>query len=132
MTREQMELLIQAQDSLAAARLLQEQGYFGFAASRAYYTMFYVAEAALLEQNLAFSRHSGVIGAFGKHLVKTDKVHAKYHRYLIRGMEVRHSGDYGTGESVSEEECTEQIGRAREFLELSSEIIGPLPDEMDS
>jgi uncharacterized protein (UPF0332 family) len=132
MTQEQKELLVQAQDSLAAARLLQEQGYFGFAASRAYYTMFYVAEAALLEQDLAFSKHSGVVGAFGKHLVKTDKVPAKFHRYLIRGMEVRHSGDYGTGESVTEEECAEQIVRAKEFLELATEIIGPPPGQTDS
>ena len=48
MMPEQAALLVQARDSLAAARILDAQRYHGFAASRAYYTMFYVAEALLL------------------------------------------------------------------------------------
>ena len=39
---------MQARDSLAAAGVLEEQGFYGFAASGAYYSMFYVAEAILL------------------------------------------------------------------------------------
>ncbi len=45
MTEEQRELLQKAQMSLAAARHLLLGGYPDFAAPRAYYTMFYVAEA---------------------------------------------------------------------------------------
>ena len=97
MMSEQADLFRQAQDSLAAAKLLDAQGYHGFAASRAYYTMFYIAEAFLLGQRLAFSRHSAVHAAFGEHCVKTGVVPPKFHRYLIRGMEVRHAGDYGRG-----------------------------------
>ncbi len=48
MMPEQEDLLAQAQESLAAAKLLEAGGYHGFAASRAYYAMFYVAEAFLL------------------------------------------------------------------------------------
>jgi uncharacterized protein (UPF0332 family) len=54
MTPEQQDLLILARDSLAAARLLDDEGYYGFAAARAYYAMFYVAEAFLLESDLSF------------------------------------------------------------------------------
>jgi uncharacterized protein (UPF0332 family) len=105
MTSEQADLLRQARDSLAAAKLLDAQGYHGFAASRAYYTMFYItmfyiAEAVLLGQGLAFSRHSGVHAAFGEHFVKTGVVPPEFHRYLIRGMEVRHTGDYGRGSTT--------------------------------
>ena len=42
MMPEQADLLRQAHDSLAAAKILDSQGYHGFAASRAYYTMFYI------------------------------------------------------------------------------------------
>jgi hypothetical protein len=35
MMPEQAELLVQAQDSLDAAKILEAQGYYGFAASRA-------------------------------------------------------------------------------------------------
>lgn len=47
MTRDQRELLEEATDSIAAAKLLLEGDYPGYAASRAYYAMFYVAEALL-------------------------------------------------------------------------------------
>jgi len=46
MTPEQADLLVQAHDSVAAAKVLHTEGHHGFAASRAYYAMFYVAEAA--------------------------------------------------------------------------------------
>ena len=90
MMSEQADLLRQAHESLAAAKLLDAQGYHGFAASRACYTMFYIAEAFLLGQGLAFSRHSGVHAAFGERIVKTGIVPSEFHRYPIRGMEVRH------------------------------------------
>jgi uncharacterized protein (UPF0332 family) len=67
MMSEQVDLLRQAHDSMAAAKILDAQGYHGFAASRAYYTMFYITEAFLLGQGLAFSRHSAVHAAFGEH-----------------------------------------------------------------
>jgi uncharacterized protein (UPF0332 family) len=47
---------------LQAARLLAEGGFFDFAISRAYYSMFYIAEAFLLGERLAYSKHSAVIG----------------------------------------------------------------------
>jgi uncharacterized protein (UPF0332 family) len=67
MTSEQADLPHQARDSLAAATILDAQGYHGFAASRACYTMFYIAEAFLLGQESAFSRHGSVHAAFGEH-----------------------------------------------------------------
>ncbi len=70
MMSEQADLLVQARDSRAAAKILDAQGYHGFAASRAYYTMFYIAEAFLLGRELAYSRHSGVHAAFGERFVK--------------------------------------------------------------
>jgi uncharacterized protein (UPF0332 family) len=53
--------------------------------------MFYITEALLLGQGLAFSRHSAVHAAFGEPFVKTGVVPPEFHRYLIRGMEVRHA-----------------------------------------
>ena len=50
MMPEQQDLLDEARESVAAARLLQAQGYHGFAASRAYYAMLYIAEANQVTQ----------------------------------------------------------------------------------
>jgi uncharacterized protein len=128
MVPEQADLLRQAHDSLAAAKILDAQGYHGFAASRAYYTMFYVMEAFLLGQGQAFLRHSAVHAAFGEHFVKAGIVPSEFHRYLIRGMEVRHAGDYGRGgTTVTPQEASQQITHAEEFLALAERLIGPLP-----
>jgi uncharacterized protein (UPF0332 family) len=61
MTPEQQALLDKATRSLNAARLLAQDGSRDFAVSRAYYAMFYVAQAFLIQKNLSFSTHSGVI-----------------------------------------------------------------------
>ena len=61
-------LLDKASQSLQAAELLKREGYLDFAASRAYYAMFYAAQALLLDRERSFSHHSAVIAAFGKQL----------------------------------------------------------------
>ena len=55
MTEEQARLITKAEESLAAARLMAEQGFPGISASRTYYAMFYVATVMLLEKNLRFN-----------------------------------------------------------------------------
>jgi uncharacterized protein (UPF0332 family) len=94
MKPEQGGLLRKAGDSLNAAKLMQQNGYYDFAASRAYYAMFYLAEAFLLEYSLAFSKHSAVIAAFGERFTKTGLVPAELHRYLRDGQDSRNVGDY--------------------------------------
>jgi uncharacterized protein (UPF0332 family) len=121
------DLLIQAQDSLAAAAMLHRGGYHGFAAARAYYSMFYVSEAFLLDKGLAFGKHSAVIAAFGEHFTKTGIVPPEFHRYLIRGLQVRHAGDYGKAKSVTAEEAALQINLAGRFLDFAAQHFGPHP-----
>ena len=124
MIPEQETLLLRAKESLAAAKLLHKSGYYGFAASRAYYAMFYVAEAFLLERGMAFSKHSAVIAAFGKHFVKKGIVAPEYHRYLISSLELRHAGDYRGNADVSIEDSAEQLSRAEQFIEVACKLIG--------
>ena len=125
MTPEQRSLLIRAQESVDAVELLHQAGYHGFAASRAYFAMFYAAEAFLLGKGLAFSKHSGVNAAFGQHFVKTGIVPPEFHRYLIRGMDLRHAGDYDTETVVTAQTASEQIVHARRFLQLAESLIRP-------
>ncbi len=119
MTPQQQELLDHAQASLSAALLLQKEGYFGFAASRAYYAMFYVAEAFLLGKGLSFSKHSGVVSAFGQHFAKTGQVSPECHHQLIQAMELRQIGDYGQSRQVNPQRCQEVLDYAGQFIELA-------------
>jgi uncharacterized protein (UPF0332 family) len=115
-TPEQESLLKKAEDSLRAARLLADDDLFDFAASRAYYAMFYAAEASLLEDALAFSKHAATIAAFGKHFAKTGKLSSELHRHLIEAQQLRNVGDYDIGPGVSAGDCAEQIRRAEAMI----------------
>ncbi len=122
MTPTQFELLQKSKDSIRAAKLLAEDNLYDFAVPRAYYAMFYIAEAFLLNEGLTFSRHSSVI-AFGKHFAKTERLPARFHRYLIEGQSSRNVADYDIGNSLSKDEASTHIRRAEEFLELAERMI---------
>jgi len=116
-------LLEKTKESLDAAELLNHEGYPGFAASRAYYSMFYVAQALLLSINLSFSSHSAVISAFGREFIRTGKIEAKFHRYLIDAQDLRNFGDYGVGKKITPEQTQEIINWTREFITAAEEIL---------
>ena len=63
-----------AEQSIAAARKLVLEGYFDFAASRAYYGAFYAATALLLNDGLEFGKHSGVIALIHQLFVRTGRL----------------------------------------------------------
>ena len=125
MTVEQTALLRKARQSLEAARLLADQGFPEFAVSRAYYAMFYVAEAFLLGEGISYSRHSAVIAGFGQTFARTGRVPAEFHRYLIEGQSSRNVGDYDIGPGLSPAEAAEQIAHAAEFLKLGERLLAP-------
>ena len=127
MTDEQLELLLKARQSFSAARLLLENGYSDYAASRAYYTMFYIAEAFLAGVGMSFSSHSAVISAFGREFARTNRVPVEFHRFFIDAQDLRNAGDYGQLNAVTVEQANEQITHAEQFLELAQNLIGTLP-----
>ena len=61
MTPDQEGLLGKARRNIRSARMLLADGDCDTAVSRAYFAMFYVAEALLLSKSLAYSKHSAVI-----------------------------------------------------------------------
>jgi uncharacterized protein (UPF0332 family) len=127
MIPEQAALLKKARDSLQGAKLLAEDRLYDFAASRPYYTMFYLAEALLLGEGLSFSKHTAVIAAFGRRFARPGVIPAEFHRYLIDGQDMRTVGDYGTGPGLTRAQAAEQIARAERFLELADRLICPPP-----
>ena len=86
------------------------------AASRAYYAMFYAAEALLLSVDLTFSKHQGVIAAFGLHFAKTRELPPELHGYLNDAFRLRQVADYARGISVSHEDAELAVQRAEEFI----------------
>jgi len=117
MTESVLELLNKSERSIDAAKLLLSDGYPDFAASRAYYAMFYILQALMLERNLSYSKHSGVIGAFGKEFVKTGIFDIRFHRFILSAFDLRNTGDYGNSQAVSDEKAAQTIAEAVELLD---------------
>ena len=100
-----------------------QHGDYDFAASRAYYAMFYVAEVLLLSKGLRFSSHSGVHAGFGEHFAKTGLIDTRFHRYLLDAGDIRTKGDYRIDFDISEVEAAEQIARAEELLVAGEQFL---------
>lgn len=113
-----------ARRSIAAARRLLADGDFDFAASRAYYAMFYAAEALLLSAGKTLSKHSAVIGTFGKDFAHAGVVPAQLHRYLIDAFDLRNASDYHIGRSVTREGGEVSIAHAQEFVDEVARVLG--------
>lgn len=96
------------------------------AASRAYYAMFYIAEALLNEKGLSFKKHTGVHNSFAEHFIKTKIFDQKFHRWLIEAFNSRLTSDYGCGPSISIQEVQTLIQQAREFLEVARQYFSKI------
>ena len=123
MKTETRALLDKAQQSVQAAGNLKRDGFRDFAASRAYYAMFYVVEALLIEEGLSYSSHGAVIAAFGKLFAKVGRLDNRFHRYLLDAQDTRNIGDYGIGPGVSMQQVEETIGRAQESIEAAEALL---------
>jgi uncharacterized protein len=87
-------LLVRPRTELEAARTLASAGFRDQATSRAYYGAFYAAEAALLTVGETRSKHSGVVSAFGRVIVKEGGFDAPLGAELRRLFELRNAADY--------------------------------------
>ncbi len=83
-----------ARQELDVGALLQRAGYHEQAASRAYYAAFYAAEAALLLLGESRSKHSGVISAFGRLVVKQRQFDPELGTALRVLFDLRNAADY--------------------------------------
>jgi uncharacterized protein (UPF0332 family) len=116
-------LLEKAKRSRKAAAKLFKDGDVDFAASRAYYSLFYTAEALLLSQALSFSSHSAVIANFGKEFAKTGILNPKFHHYLMESQDRRNIGDYSVLAEVTKEEVREMLAWASEFIKAAENYL---------
>lgn len=121
--REIPDLIQKAERSLRAAKELLDGGYPDFSVSRAYYAMFYAAQAILLTKNLAFSKHAAVISAFGKEFIKTGILPDILHRNFLDSFDLRHAGDYGAVNSVTKETAATALRNAEDFVEAIKKYL---------
>jgi uncharacterized protein (UPF0332 family) len=110
-------LIQKARRYLKSAELLLKDKDYESSVSRAYYSMFYAAEAALLTKGLSFSSHKGVISGFGEHFVKTGIFPKEMARELNLAFEKRQLGDYEYTSLISQEDAEEVLQKAKDFVD---------------
>ena len=127
MKNSSQQLLKKAARAIEAAEILLENNHVEFAIGRAYYAMFYIAQALLNEKDLRFSKHGGVHGAFGKNFVKTGLFDPKYHRWLLDSFDQRIIGDYSIEAIFSASEARKIIKQSQEFLKKAQQYLEKNP-----
>lgn len=122
----QIPLLIEkAGRYLRSAEILIQDGDYDSAVSRAYYAMFYAAEAALLKKEMTFSSHKAVISAFGSHFIKTGIFEKQMGRDLNIIFDERQLGDYEYRSSITDD-------NARHALEVAKGFVGQIAQWLES
>lgn len=121
-------LILKANRAIESAQLLHNAGDIDGACNRAYYAMFDAAKAALLKtipggDPTVGKTHSGLISAFGLHLVKTGLVPAEFGRAFNRAHDIRQVADY-TGDLIEADQVDSLITQASAFVEwIDSQVI---------
>jgi len=87
-------LLEKAERFITSAEMLAEDGDFDSAASRLYYSMFFIAEALLAVLDLTFSSHRAVISAYGQYYAKTKELDPRFHQALLNAFSQRQLESY--------------------------------------
>ncbi len=111
-----MTALDRSRQEIEAARLLADGGFGAQAISRAYYAAFYAAEKALAALGESRTKHSGVIAAFGKLLIRDGGLDEEIGRSLRSLFEQRYDVDYGEA-VASREDAERAIGDAESFVD---------------
>lgn len=117
-------LSAKAQTFLGSAGQLLSIGDYNSCASRCYYAMFLMAQAALLTKNLSSPSHKGVISLFGEQFAKTGVLESHMGRTLNFAYDKRIVGDYGVSVSVAQDE-------AEHLLEAARDFVGKVKDYLD-
>ena len=116
--------LTRAEESIGAARKLALEGYFDFAASRAYYAAFYAATALLLQEGMEFGKHSAVIAAIHQHFIRPGRLKKQFGKDLNWLFELRGVGDYGVTVHVPYEDAERAIEAADQFVNEVRSLLG--------
>ncbi|MEJ2732277.1 MAG: HEPN domain-containing protein [Anaerolineae bacterium] len=106
-----------AHEMLQVAALNLSEDFHGSAVNRAYYAIFYAANALLATQGLTRSKHSGVIAAFRERFVKTGLIEVEYSDLYGRVMENRHVSDYEIEVPVERQVAARALDDAQRFVE---------------
>jgi len=116
-----------AHEMLEAAAHNIAGGFYGSGVNRAYYAVFYAANALLLTRGITRSKHSGVIAAFRQHLIKPGRIEGEYGEIYGRVMDDRHLCDYDVESFIEPERAQADLYDAQRFVERMARYLNEEP-----
>ena len=117
--------LAKAHHALEVAWKLQSGGELADAAGKAYYAMFYAAQALLRTYGIEVVKHSAVASMLGRHFAKTGRLGPKFHRMFLNARRVREVADYGLFEEVIESTANLTLEESRAFVSEVERLLQP-------
>lgn len=111
-----------ARQAVETGRLVLDHADYIAAVNRAYYAIFYAANALLATKGLQRSKHSGVISAFRQHFVKTGLVEPEFSDVYGQAMDERHNADYELA-PLTLQTAAENVDHAERFVQRIEEIL---------
>jgi len=112
-----------AREALDDAQATLAQKRYHTAANRAYYAVFYAANAMLATLGLQRSKHSAVKAVFQEKFVKTQQIEAVYSDDYEETMKKRDIADYDAFAVVDEPFARDGVERAQRFVERMERFL---------
>jgi uncharacterized protein (UPF0332 family) len=109
-------LMERARRTLRTARLILKDEDYASAVNRAYYAIFYAANAALSTQNVERRKHTGVISEFRLRFIRTGLIEREYSAFYGDTMDARYDSDYDFITETEYERAESAIKEADQFI----------------
>jgi len=116
-------LLRKAERKLHAAKKLLEFGEYEDAVSRAYYSIFHAAKAALASEGVFSKTHEGTMREFGLKFIKEGKLPRELGAIFSDARSLRETADYAITPLIKPEDAKWSIEAAEKFLEQITEYL---------
>jgi uncharacterized protein (UPF0332 family) len=117
--------LAKARHALEVAKKLQAGDDYSDAAGKAYYAMFYAAQALLKAHGIEVVKHSAVASMLGRYFAKTGRLAPKFHRMFLNARRIREIADYGLFEEIVKTSATLTIEEGQAFVDEILRMLKP-------
>ena len=113
--------MLKAQSSLTEAIILFEAEQYPGAANRSYYAVFHAMTATLILDDIAMSKHAGVISKFREQYIKTHVFENEMSDWITALFQLRTECDYDCFYVVSKQDVKEKLNNAAKMIEKLKE-----------
>jgi len=112
-----------AWERLIVAEDMFRLGHYRDCLSKAYYSLFQAARAALATLGLDSRKHSGVISLFNLNFVKSGKFPKEFRKIIASAQDLRLASDYDDFYLASKQDAEKTIADAREFISVVENFL---------